>query len=309
MRLKRIGIGVGLIVVSAAAVLAAKPNLIASSTNSQTLSFRATDSSEFAARRCPRELVTLPLDRVTVETRVAQDRRSALVSYKIRYAQERYTSAWLTKMQPRTSQPDATWYSVGAVACPRGPDESGPTSVGEARGSLDIRPVQVGSVCQGSSGIALLGDTTIRRLPGTALTCTLPPVPSPEGKIISGIYFDNCTRQGQVWTCRRRPVYVHTRGKSECGRWLIEDKHEFEAFMTAGAGAGDQRVNVQNMTLSFTIMDGSGHVFERGTQNCPNTSWCAKTIKHYNLGCRAPRIAQSTARHGNATWQSQPVSW
>jgi len=306
MRAKHLLVGVAVIIGLAVVLLALKPSMFASQQKSQAFSMPAFDAAMLSASGCPRGLVTLPLDSVTLQSQVAQDRRSAKLTFNIRFAQERYTSAWLTKMQPRTSQPDASWYNVGAVACPRGPDESGPTSVGEAKGTLDVIPQLLGGICQGSSGIALLSDSSIRRLPGTALICAQStPAPSPEGKIISGIYLDNCVRQNQMWVCRRRPVYLHTTGKSECGRWLIEDVHEFQAFMTAGAGEGDQRVNVQNMTLAFSISNSP----DRGTQNCQNTSWCAKTIKHYNLACRGPRSVSSTARHDTAAWRSQVVSW
>src|SRR3954469_22834182 len=133
MRAKHLLVGVAVIIGLAVVLLALKPSMFASQQKSQAFSMPAFDAAMLSASGCPRGLVTLPLDSVTLQSQVAQDRRSAKLTFNIRFAQERYTSAWLTKMQPRTSQPDASWYNVGAVACPRGPDESGPTSVGEAK--------------------------------------------------------------------------------------------------------------------------------------------------------------------------------
>lgn len=251
---------------------------------------------------CPGVAETLPFSMYSVIAQVAPQRRGGTLRYTARYPRERYSDVFLVPMRPRTSQPDPTWLSLGMIGCRRPADQAGPAGTVDKRDFVFVAPIREVSVCRGSSGVALLDPTSIRRLPATAMTCTTPP--NPEGQVIQGSFYENCRYTGSParWVCRITPVYLHSTGKKQCFRYGVEDVHEYQAYMTVGRDAGGRRVPVDMLNLQFQIGP------DRGTQSCASASSCAKTIKEYNLGCRRPCVS-ATATHRGSRWATNQVCW
>ena len=265
---------------------------------------------------CPTKLDVLPLSMVAATAKVAADRRSADINYTINYPGETYAQVDFSPLTPREgSGVDRLLYTLGAVGCRFPAGQSRPTVVKTKSGWIHVLPTTMvhpipngqESYCHGAAGLAILDNTSMRRLPNTQLRCgTGQPPPNPEGRVVNGEYLDQCKLNPvwKSWTCRHRGVYLHAGGKSECDRWLgTEDKHEFQTYATIGPN-GD-RVALDALVLNFQVGD------DKGSDVCKKTSWCARTITKWkiNQSCQKRRCVSGQAFHGLSRWKTQAVCW
>jgi hypothetical protein len=127
---------------------------------------------------------------------------------------------------------------------------------------------------------------------GSYISIPLPLTVAPDGQL-------RPQAQGAPFTVTPDTVWLNVKGHSNC--YYLYDEHYFEANTSTQKGGGAP-VNVNSIAMTFRIAG------DTGSQTCPNTSICAKTIKEYNLYCRSPRSIYATATYNGVSW-SAGTSW
>lgn len=118
-------------------------------------------------------------------------------------------------------------------------------------------------------------------------TIVIPLLPqSPEGA--------NRTLKGDIKP--EEAIYLHSKVKGSC--YLLYAEHYHEAKTTKGLSGPDY--NVDRIVLRSEI-GGSDK-----SKTCDGTSFCARTEKEYNLGCRRS-CTWATAYIGGIHWSTRKV--